>query len=270
MFINDILNYIEENYNQPIAVKALEQVSLYSYRNIQRIFKYTCGETIGEYQKRLKIENGYKFMLYTQKSLSDIAFEVGFDNIASFSKAFKQYYGISPREARQNKQVLFQKNEIEPLLTTEIIPYELVYLPTQKVYYQSTKTHYLNEDIEWLWEKILSNDFAQKNIEYYGVILDEILITDKIKCRYDACVSAQAQNKALPSKNIFGGRYAKFLHHGNYESIEDTYQKIYAGWILTAALAFSPTPIIEHYIKHSDNTAAEENYVTAILIPILK
>ncbi|WP_141395665.1 MULTISPECIES: helix-turn-helix transcriptional regulator [Chryseobacterium] len=34
-----VINFIEENYDQQISVKDLEEVSNYSYRNIQRIFK---------------------------------------------------------------------------------------------------------------------------------------------------------------------------------------------------------------------------------------
>ena len=92
---------MEKNYDQPVSVKELEDISHYSYRNIQRIFKYSCGETIGAFQQRLKVENAYKRILYTQENLTSIAIEVGFANIASFSKAFKQHFGISPKAAKQ-------------------------------------------------------------------------------------------------------------------------------------------------------------------------
>lgn len=266
--IHSTLSLIESHYNTLISIKDLERVSFYSYRNIQRIFKYTCGETIGAYQKRLKIENAYKLILYTNENLSWIALEVGFDNIASFSKAFKQYFGISPKEARLNKPVLFQKNAIVPLASASVLTPEIVYLPTLKVYYQSTKTHYLNDDIEALWSAFMTYDFPEKSTSFYGVIVDEPLITDKIKCRYDACASMPSPHKTLPSKTIFGGKYAKFLHHGSYDTLDDTYTKIYAGWILTTQLSFSPSPIIEQYIKHDSNTADEADFLTAILIPL--
>ena len=266
--IHSVLRLIEDHHNTPISIKDLERVSHYSYRNIQRIFKYTCGETIGEYQKRLKIENAYKFILYTNESLSWIALEVGFDNIASFSKAFKQYFGISPKEARLNKPVLFQKNAIVPLPSDAILTPEILYLPTLKVFYQSAKTHYLNDDIEALWATFMTHDFPEKGTTYYGVVVDEPLITNKIKCRYDACSSVQSPHKTLPSKTIFGGKYAKFLHHGSYETLDATYTKIYARWILTTQLAFSPSPIIEQYIKHDSNTKNEVDFLTAILIPL--
>ncbi len=111
------IHFIEENYNKTISPKELESISLYSYRNIQRIFKYMCGETIGSYQQRLKVENAYKLILYTQTPFSDIAFSVGFESLAAFSKAFKLRFGISPKEARHNKPDLFEKKGISPIYT---------------------------------------------------------------------------------------------------------------------------------------------------------
>ena len=72
--IDNTLSFIEKNYNSPISIKDLERISFYSYRNIQRIFKYSCGETIGAYQKRLRVENAYKLILYTKKTLVGYCF----------------------------------------------------------------------------------------------------------------------------------------------------------------------------------------------------
>ncbi|MBL7816313.1 MAG: AraC family transcriptional regulator [Saprospiraceae bacterium] len=266
--IHNTINLIDTHYNQPISITDLERVSFYSYRNIQRIFKYTCRETIGAYQQRLKVERAYKLILYTTKAFSDIALEVGFDNVASFSKAFKQRFGLSPKTARQQKPVLLEQNAIVPTLAKEAIVCEKVYLPTRTVYYQSIFTDYNNPDIEDLWAKVMRLELPEQGVDYFGIIADEPLITEKIKCRYDACVSVLPKNKELPSKTMLGGRYARFWHRGSYDTIEETYQKIYAGWILTTQLEFSAAPIIEHYIKHDSNTAHEADFLTAILIPL--
>jgi predicted transcriptional regulator YdeE len=75
--------------------------------------------------------------------------------------------------------------------------------------------------------------------------------------------------KELPSKNILGKKYAKFIHHGSYESIEKTYHNIYTHWILEDNIEFDSSPIIEHYMKHDGNTKNENDFITYILIPIL-
>jgi len=266
--VYNTINLIEQHYDQTISIQEIEEVSNYSYRNIQRIFKYSCGETIGAYQKRLRAENAYKLMLYTKDSLTAIALKVGFANMASFSKAFKQHFGVSPKLAKSNKTLLFSSTNIVPIQSGSILKPEIIYLKPLRVYYQRTFTQYTNSGIELLWSKFINHGFSSPETEYFGLIADEPLIRDELACKYDACASTQAVNKKLPLKTIMGGRYAQFLHHGTYETIDDTYQKIYAGWILNCGLEFSHTPIIERYIKHADNTNKEEEQLTAILLPL--
>lgn len=266
--IYKVINFIEKNYDQQISVQDLEEVSHYSYRNIQRIFKYSCGETIGAFQQRLKLENAYKRILYTQESLTSIAVEVGFSSIASFSKAFKQHFGISPKEAKLGKQQLLCEPDLIPITSDIFLEPEIVYLKPIHVYYQSIQTYYNNEEIEWLWDSFMRNEFPNSEAEYFGIIADEPLITTEINCRYDVCSTNQALNKKLPSKPILGGRYARFIHSGTYETIDDTYTKIYSRWIFNSGLEFSHAPIIEKYERYAEGINDQEEQLTYILLPV--
>lgn len=266
--IYKVINFIERNYDQQISVKDLEEISNYSYRNIQRIFKYSCGETIGAFQQRLKVENAYKRILYTQESLTSIGVEVGFSSIASFSKAFKLHFGISPKEAKLSKQQLLCEPDLIPVSSDVLLEPEIVYLKPIQVYYQSVKTYYNNEEIEWLWERFMHNEFPNSDAEYFGVIADEPLIKTEINCRYDACSTIQSQNKKLPSKPILGGKYARFIHSGTYETIDDTYIKIYSRWIFNSGLEFSHRPIIEKYERYVEDMEDQEKQLTYILLPL--
>jgi AraC family transcriptional regulator len=261
-------NYIETNYNKSISISELEHVSCYSYRNLQRIFFSLFHETIGAYQTRLKVENGYKNLLYSKKQISDIAIEVGFSDLQSFSKTFKKHFGFSPSVARNEKKSLFISNNLSTAIPYNLEP-EIVFIPQILVNYSSCKTIYINPEIESLWANFLQNDFPETDANYFGVISDDVIITDKAKCNYDACIASASLNTNLPSKHIFGGNYAQFIHQGSYNTIDKTYQQIYGGWILDNHLEFSHSPIIEHYIKHDANTASEKDFVTAILIPLL-
>jgi AraC family transcriptional regulator len=266
--VYNTISLIEKNYDQVIAVEELEEVSHYSYRNIQRIFKYTCGETVGAYQKRLRVENAYKMMLYTNANISSIALKVGFANLASFSKAFKQHFGIAPKEAKSQKEPLMAKAEIFPVGAIQLLKPEIVYLRPLTVYYGTAFINYIDEEIEALWDKFMLNEFPEQGNEFYGIIADEPLIRENLKCRYDTCSAMQAKNVRLPSKTIGGGKYAQFIHPGGYETIEETYTKIYSGWILNAGLEFGPSPVIEKYIRHPDNTDSADEQLTYILLPL--
>lgn len=264
-----LINFVEINFDNHITIESLESTANYSYRNLQRIFKYTTGETIGSFQKRIKLEKAYKLILYSQKSISEIAMEVNFESLASFSKAFKQQFTISPTEAKANKINLFKKNFQAVEIMEDYLTPEILFIPETKIYYQSTLTNYVNEEIEKLWNDFFHHTFPTDKTEYFGVIADEPLITEKIRCRYDAGCNHQSLTKELPSKNILGKKYAKFIHQGAYESIEKTYHNIYTHWMLEDNIEFDSSPIIERYIKHDGNTENANDFVTYILIPIL-
>ena len=266
--VYNTLSFIEKNYDQLISIEQLEDISHYSYRNIQRIFRYTCGETIGAYQKRLRVENAYKILLYSDHSISAIALKVGFSNVASFSKAFKQHFLISPKEARAGKTPLFMKADILPVEATQILQPQIIYVRPTTVYYRSSFINYIDTEIESQWDTFLQNEFPEQGNDFYGIVADEPLIRENLNCRYDTCSSLQSLTSRLPSKTIGGGKYAQFTHYGRYETIEDTYSQIYSGWILTAGLRFSHTPVIEKYTRHPDNTDSVEEQITYIWLPI--
>ena len=266
--VYNTIKFIEDHYSEPITAKDLENISHYSYRNIQRIFKYTCGITIGAYQTKLKVENAYKLILYSKESLTSIAYEVGFADLAAFSKAFKQHFGLSPGKARSNRELLLTEGTIIPVESEMLPDPSIIFLPSVTVYYESAFFPYSNELIDQLWGRFLQNGFPATGTEYYGLIVDDPLITEEINCRYDACSSRPALHKTLTSKTVLGGRYVEFLHYGGYATIEETYSKIYSRWMLESTLEFAHTPVVERYSRNAANTASERDYLTSILLPL--
>lgn len=249
----------------------LEKISHSSYRNLQRIFKSVFKESIGAFQKRLKLEKGYKQLIYSNFPIGSIAIDAGFESVQSFSKAFKKRYSISPARARKEKfnllPVFFRSHDNEK----KSITYEKLYLPVKKVFFKSIQTYnYTNADINHLWDEIDAEVNSKKSVSYYGVILDEPLITDKAKCRYEACFDGDNAPADYYVTTIFGQWYAKFVHKGSYDTIEETYQAIYYDWLFNSPLEFDNSAIIEHYAVHGSNETDETKFSTEILIPLRK
>ena len=260
-------NFIEMNYNQIISINSLEDISSYSYRNLQRVFYSLFKETIGAYQTRLKVENGYKKLLYSNAQISDIALEVGFADVQSFSKTFKKHFNCSPSVARNQKEALLNDIHPQETISSNLKP-EILFIPEITAYYSSCKTSYINPEIEDLWDTLLENEIPTIS-DFFGIITDDIVITEKSKCTYEACIVTETVIKNLPSKKLFGGKYARFLHYGSYETLEDTYQQIFGGWFLNNDIEISHLPVIEQYIKNDSNCDTPDHYLTAIFIPLV-
>ena len=89
------LEYISENLTEKISLKTLSNVCGYNEQYFLRLFKKTIGITPHKYILNQRIKEAIKLM-NSQKNLSVIAREVGFLDVKSFSRAFKQKYGYAP------------------------------------------------------------------------------------------------------------------------------------------------------------------------------
>ncbi len=77
-----------------------------SSRYLQKLFE-SYGESFGQYVKLRRLERCRLDLgspLHAQRSISEILFQWGFNDSASFSRAFRDRYGISPREYRKAPQ----------------------------------------------------------------------------------------------------------------------------------------------------------------------
>lgn len=268
-----VLDYIQANYNQAIQAKELEQISFYSYRNLQRIFKSLFGETIGVYQKRMRLENAAKLMHYSDKSITEIALEVGYADLQAFRKAFKKQYHIAPSSKRPELLLLLEQLQEEikyPSLAIEALEATKISLPLSKTVFKTYQGPYDNAQLALVWKQLYEACQDIESPQEYGLIFDDIDITQENHCRYDACLSIPKTWKSatIPVKNIGGKNYMRFLHKGSYDQIEATYNVIFGGWLLENNCNFSTDYIIEHYYHNLNNTEDEAAFLTHIYIPI--
>ena len=99
---SSLLNYIDKNYCEDLTLEMAADYVGFSKYHFLRMFKEYTGLTFHEYVLRRRIQVSQS-LLTTQKSITDIAFESGFNSINSFSRSFRQYTGMSPTEYREKK-----------------------------------------------------------------------------------------------------------------------------------------------------------------------
>lgn len=80
---------------------ALARDAHYSRFHFQRMFRETTGETPGSCQRRLRLERAAYHLLQSDRSVTELAFESGFDSLEGFSRAFRKAAGISPSHFRR-------------------------------------------------------------------------------------------------------------------------------------------------------------------------
>lgn len=274
--LQQVVSYLRTKYNQKISIENLEELSNFSYRNLQRIFKATYNETIGAYVTRVKVENSAKMLLFTKDEIKEIAHKVGYSDVQSFSKAFKKHYGISPAIYRNKKEKILQKKNSKQSTIMPFFENRITVLEPKKVLYKTYKGDYYNNQIDEVWNSLLTEaSTANINTEEalsFGIIWDEPIISEKIIYNYDACIvidkAIKIPNQKFKTKIIPTQKYAVFTHIGNYKSISKTYDKIFSNWIFTSGKEVSEAPFLEFYIKHESHTNDENEYETEIYVPL--
>ena len=100
--IKKAIDFINEGYHKNINPKVISENLFVSERTLYRLFKENIGLTLTEYINYVRIINAKRLMTDTSLSMTDIAYQCGFNDSSYFSTVFKKYTGISPRIYRSN------------------------------------------------------------------------------------------------------------------------------------------------------------------------
>lgn len=95
--------YINENYKNDVS---LDKVSHYvgcSKNYICKIFKEYTGMTVNHYLNKVRIDKAAELLVNTNLDVSEIASNVGYNNVYHFIKTFKKIVGTSPGNFRKNE-----------------------------------------------------------------------------------------------------------------------------------------------------------------------
>jgi AraC family transcriptional regulator of arabinose operon len=99
--IRTALNYLCDNSAKRITLADLGRVCSLSPSRLSHLFKQRMGETPMQYLEQRRIERAKDLLQMTGKTVSQVAYEIGFENPFYFSRVFKRRTGKSPRQIRQ-------------------------------------------------------------------------------------------------------------------------------------------------------------------------
>ena len=100
-----VLNYIYQNYSSQIKVETLASIMGLSEGETSRTFKKLTGQSPMDYIIHYRIKIATILLKNTSKSITDIAFEVGFSSSNYFTIAFKKITGLTPSKYKKHTSV---------------------------------------------------------------------------------------------------------------------------------------------------------------------
>ena len=104
-YIHEALNYIEHNFQNDITVEDIADVCGLNRSYFGKIFKNAVGKTPQEFLLNYRMLKATELLKLTRLSIRDVSNAVGYANPLHFSRAFRNIYGIPPRDWRNQNQI---------------------------------------------------------------------------------------------------------------------------------------------------------------------
>ena len=87
---------MDRAYAEPLDVRAVAAVAHLSEAHFSRCFRSVFGETPHRYLQRRRVERSMFLLRETDRTITDICFDVGFTSLGTFSRTFREIVGEAP------------------------------------------------------------------------------------------------------------------------------------------------------------------------------
>lgn len=95
-----VKDYITKNYRDEIRLSVLAKLACMSESAFSRYFKLHTGRTVSEFIMELRLGYASRMLVDTTKSIAEISFLCGYNNLSHFNRVFRRKKGCSPGEFR--------------------------------------------------------------------------------------------------------------------------------------------------------------------------
>jgi len=99
--LHELILLMKSNIEEPINVKELSGYVGLSRRHLERLFQEHLQTSPARYYLELRITEARRLLLQSNASITNIALACGFVTTTHFSRCFKDFFGISPKIARE-------------------------------------------------------------------------------------------------------------------------------------------------------------------------
>lgn len=102
--LNKILKYLEKTFEERHSLKSVSARFNLSERSMSRLFQTNLHISFLQYLKTLRIIKALEMLLKTKKTVSEIAYSVGYDTLGAFSNTFYLFTKLRPTDLRKRRR----------------------------------------------------------------------------------------------------------------------------------------------------------------------
>jgi AraC-like DNA-binding protein len=104
--LSAVYKYVQHHFKDNISLGTIANISNLTPQSFCRLFKKRTGKNFVEYLNEVRVAAACKYLLDTDWSISEIAYNCGYKTVSNFNKLFKSITGTSPKIYRMNADVL--------------------------------------------------------------------------------------------------------------------------------------------------------------------
>lgn len=93
--------YVRTHFTEDIRLATLAQVAGMSPISFSRFFKFRAGRSLSDYIIDMRLGAAARLLVDSTKSIAEISFECGFNNLSNFNRIFKKKKGVTPKSFRE-------------------------------------------------------------------------------------------------------------------------------------------------------------------------
>jgi AraC family transcriptional regulator len=282
-----VLVYIQEHLDEATDLEELAAVACFSPYHSHRTFRGMVGESVKEHIRRLRLERAAYGLKRTNRPITRIALDAGYETHESFTRAFGTMFGRSPSEfRREHREVPAPQTRsgvhyvadgtlenFKPVSTggpTMDVRIENV-APMRVAFIRHTGPY---DQVGTTWGQLMAwagqHGLSGPQSKMLGLCHDDPEVTPPDKIRYDACVvvgdGVQPEGE-VGVQEIAGGEYAVTTHEGPYEKLGETYARLCGEWLSQSGRELRSAPGFEVY-RNSPQQTPPEQLLTDIHMPL--
>ena len=236
--VRDAAAYIEDNLTLSFTAKDVADHIHYSSFYFQRVFRDTCGTSVGEYVRRRRLSRAAVELVRTDIRILDLAVKYGYDSPDSFTRAFTKFHGSTPSEVRSGKVTVKDYPQLQTGYRKEgekEMEYKLEKKQSFKVMGVSKNFDFedAQKKIPLFWDDVMSAPDGAPVMGMYGICFDTPTGNDQFRYMIaDDFMEEAAAEKGLEVIE------AHFLYDMPYEKID---------------VVVHPQSIIHSMVEYIDN-----------------
>jgi len=274
--------------DEALDLGALARDAELSPFHFHRIFRGMTGETPLELARRLRLERAAWQLSRTGATVTDVAFDAGYETHEAFTRAFRAAFGTSPtgfREKRYRRTALaatcgihygVEGGPVPPFIARvsggQDMTVTINDMPELRVASVRHVGPYnqISQAFARLGEIAGRAGLFREGAAMIGLYHDDPETTPPGELRSDAGITVTGDLQVpgeLQIQTLPAGRYARTVHRGGYEHLGDTWAQLLGEWLPAHGHRLRDTPSYELY-RNTPMDVPEDRLVTEIYIPL--